>query len=116
MNRAAADAFGRTAELRAAWLLRLKGWRILGQRLRTPRGEIDILARRGRTLAFVEVKARSDNIALDLAIDRQRLKRVAAAAELLSSRHARPGDTLRIDVILVAPRRWPRHLANVWHG
>ncbi len=116
MNRAAAEAFGRTAEARAAWWLRLKGWRILARRVRTPMGEVDLIARRGRTLAFVEVKARASGVALDLAIDAHRLKRVAAAAELLAPCHARAGDTLRIDVILVAPRRWPRHLANVWLG
>lgn len=116
MTRAAAEAFGRTAERRAAWWLRLKGWCILGQRLRTPVGEVDLVARRGRTLAFVEVKARADGAALGLAIDRHRLQRVVAAAQALAPRYARPGDTQRIDVILVAPRQWPRHLANVWHG
>ena len=53
---------------------------------------------------------------LDLAIDEYRLRRVAAAAELLASRFAGPRDDIRIDVVLIAPRCWPRHLANVWHG
>ena len=58
MNRAAAEARGRKAERRAAWWLRLHGWRILGERLRVPVGEVDLVARRGRTVAFIEVKWR----------------------------------------------------------
>ncbi|MEQ8309893.1 MAG: YraN family protein [Sphingopyxis sp.] len=114
MNRAAAEARGRDAERRAAWWLRLHGWRILGQRLRVPVGEVDLVARRGRTVAFIEVKWRERPADLDLAIDEYRLRRVAAAAEMLSSRFARPRDAIRIDVMLLAPRRLPRHLVHVW--
>ena len=59
MNRFAAEKRGRGAETVAAWWLRLHGWRILARRARVPGGEVDIVARRGRTLAFVEVKARA---------------------------------------------------------
>lgn len=114
MNRAAAEARGRTAERRAAWWLRLHGWRILGARLRVPVGEVDLVARRGRTVAFIEVKWRERAADLDLAIDPYRLRRVAAAAEMLSPRFADPGDDIRIDVMLLAPRRLPRHLVHVW--
>ena len=96
--------------------MRLKGWRIVGRRLRTPAGEVDLVARRGGMLAFVEVKARATGADLDLAIDERRLARVAAAAEMLFYDLAEPGDDMRIDVILLAPGRPPRHLANVWHG
>ena len=58
MNREAAEKRGRGAETLACWFLRLRGWRILARRARVPGGEVDIVARRGRTLAFVEVKAR----------------------------------------------------------
>ena len=51
---------------------------------------------------------------LDLAIDPYRLRRVAAAAEMLAPRFARPYDDIRIDVMLLAPRRLPRHLVHVW--
>ena len=115
-DRTAAERRGRRAEAVAALWLQLKGWRILGRRMRTRVGEVDLVARRGRTLAFVEVKARENAAGLDLAVDAFRLRRVAAAAEALASRFARPGDVVRIDVILIAPRCWPRHLANVWHG
>lgn len=114
MNRAAAEARGRRAERRAAWWLRLHGWRILGERLRVPVGEVDLVARRGRTIAFIEVKWRDRAADLDLAIDQYRLRRVAAAAEMLGPRFAGPRDDIRIDVMLLAPRRLPRHLVHVW--
>lgn len=116
MKRQAAERRGRTAETIAAWWLRLHGWQIVARRVKTHLGEVDLVARRGRTVAFVEVKARASLAALDLALDRHRLARVAAAAQLLAPRFARPGDDLRIDALFVAPRRLPRHLPNVWLG
>ncbi|WP_370173722.1 YraN family protein [Sphingobium abikonense] len=116
MSRAQADQRGRQGERIAAWWLRLKGWQIVGRRMRTRAGEVDIVARRGAMLSFVEVKARANAAELDLAIDERRLARVAAAAEILWHDLAKPGDDMRIDVILLAPGRPPRHLANVWHG
>ena len=116
MNRQQAEQRGRRAERIAAWYLRLKGWRIVGRRVRTPVGEIDIVARRFRTTAFVEVKTRGTNADLDYAVDRHRLRRVAAAASALAARHAFPKGDIRIDVILITPGRMPRHLSNVWDG
>jgi putative endonuclease len=115
-GRRKAEVAGRRGERVAAWWLRLKGWRILATRCRTRVGEVDIVARRGRMVAFVEVKARGSEAELALAIDVRRLARVAAAADLLRHRYARAGEDVRIDVMLVAPRRLPRHLVNVWHG
>ena len=116
MTRQQAEKFGRWGERRAAWWLRLKGWRILDQRVKLRVGEIDLVARRGQTTAFIEVKTRSTAAALDMAIDEYRLRRVAAAVNAISHRYARPGDDIQIDIILIAPRTWPRHLTNVWHG
>lgn len=116
MNRARAEQRGRRGETLAAWVLRLSGWRILARRVKTRGGEVDIVARRGRTLAFVEVKWRAHSRDLDTAIDAYRLRRVAAAAEQIAPRYARPDDAWRIDVMLLAPGRWPRHLADVWMG
>ena len=116
MTRERAEARGRHAERFAATWLRLKGWRILGTRVRTPAGEVDIVARRAGIVAFVEVKHRATAAELDYAVDDYRLRRVAAAAEVLIARFAEPGDDVRIDVILLAPRTLPRHLVNVWHG
>jgi putative endonuclease len=114
MSRALAEQRGRRAERIAAWYLRMKGWRIVGTRVRTPVGEIDIVARRFRTTAFVEVKTRGTMAELDYAVDKHRLRRVAAAAAALAARHAFPKGDIRIDVILVAPGRMPKHLSNVW--
>lgn len=69
MKRARAEARGRRAERRAAWWLRLHGWRILGERLRVAVGEVDLVAPRGRTIAFIEVKWRERPEDLDLAVD-----------------------------------------------
>ncbi|MGD9809749.1 MAG: YraN family protein [Sphingobium sp.] len=114
--RIGAERRGRQAERIAGWWLRLKGWKMLDRRVRTRAGEIDIVARRGNLVAFVEVKARSSEEDLDLAIDERRLSRVAAAAESVADRYLRPGDDMQIDVILLAPGRVPRHFSNVWHG
>ncbi|GAA4769300.1 YraN family protein [Novosphingobium ginsenosidimutans] len=111
-QRARREAQGRRGEALAALYLRFKGWRILAQRLKTPRGEIDLIARRGRTVIFVEVKWRSSAELLDDAIDPYRLRRVSAAAEAVVHRYVRPGDLVRIDVLLLAPWRFPRHLEN----
>lgn len=114
--RRAAEQRGRQGERIAAWWLRLKGWSILARRVRTSVGEIDLIARRGAIVAFVEVKARGSAAALDEAIDARRLARVAAAAEAVAAHWVGPGEDMRIDVMLLAPGRPPRHLENVWHG
>lgn len=116
MNRRKAEKRGRGAETLACWYLRLKGWRILARRARVAGGEVDIVARRGRTLAFVEVKARPTREAADWSLDQYRLRRVAAAAERLTPRYMRDGDAVRIDALYVVPGKLPRHLANVWQG
>ncbi len=115
-DRRAAEAAGRRGERIAGWWLRLKGWRILDRRVRTPAGEVDIVARRGNLIAFVEVKARATDAELDFAIDERRLARVAAAAEMLMPRYAGPCDDIRVDVILIAPGSRPRHIENAWIG
>ena len=116
MNRQLAEARGRKAESLAAWWLRLKGWRILARRTRVPGGEVDLIAKRGRIVAFVEVKLRSTADAAAWALDEYRLRRVAVSAERLAPRFARVGDDIRIDALFIVPRRLPRHLTNVWHG
>ena len=116
MTRQRAERGGRRAERLAALWLQLKGWKILGRRVRTPVGEVDLVARRGRTVAFVEVKARATAEEAGLSLDEYRLRRVAAAAEVLAHRYAREGDDIRLDAVFIVPRRLPRHMANVWHG
>lgn len=114
MSRQEAERQGRRGESLAAWYLWAGGWRILAKRQRVGAGEVDLVARKGRTVAFIEVKWRRSRAALDSAIDARRLRRVARAAETLAPRFAGPGDDIRIDVILLAPGHWPRHMANVW--
>lgn len=113
-RRATRERAGRRGEALAAWYLRLTGWRILAQRVKTARGEVDLVARRGSVLCFVEVKWRDDPAALDQAIDAYRLRRVGHAADALYARYARSGDMVRVDVLLLAPWRLPRRIANAW--
>jgi putative endonuclease len=88
----------------------------LARRARVAGGEVDLIARRGKIVAFVEVKQRGTEEAAAWALDEYRLRRVAAAAERLALRYARTGDIIRIDAVFVVPRSLPRHLPNVWHG
>lgn len=108
-RRRVAERAGRRGETASAWLLRLKGFRILARRAKTPAGEIDIIARRGRTIAFVEVKARADlTIAAEALTPRQRHRLVRAASAWLARRPEFVHHTIRFDMVLVVgglPRR-----------
>jgi putative endonuclease len=79
-------------------------------------GEVDLVARRGKVLAFVEVKARATIEAADHSLNHHRLRRVAAAAELLVPRFLGQAEEVRIDVIHIVPGHLPRHLEDVWQG
>ena len=116
VTRKAAEQRGRRAENIAACWMRLHGWSILAKRARVTGGEVDLVARRGHTLAFIEVKQRATEEAAAWSLDQYRLRRVAVAAEQLALRYLRPGDIIRIDVITLVPGRLPRHLPNVWTG
>ena len=106
---------GRGAEVMAAALLRLKGYRILARDYRAGVGELDIVARRGRLLAVVEVKRRR-NLRHGLeAVTLRQQRRIARATEAFISRHAGLGDLdVRFDVIVVVPHRPPRHIMDAW--
>lgn len=114
MKRQRAEREGRKGELAAELYLRAKGWAILARRRKTPLGEIDLVARRAGTVAFVEVKWRKKAEELGLAIDEYRLRRVAAAVEAVAHEYASGGEDMRIDVILLAPGRLPQHIVNAW--
>lgn len=114
MNRQKAERSGRDGETRAALWLRAKGWQVLDRRVKTAAGEIDLVAKRGRLVAFIEVKWRQKREELDHAIDQHRLARVAAATESVAHRYATEGEDIRVDVILLAPGAFPRHIANAW--
>ena len=108
--------FGRLAETACAWVLRLKGYRIVARGFRVPVGEIDIIARRGRTLAFVEVKARADDGAPEVLTPRQRRRITRAAEAFLKARPGYRGLDLRFDLMVVGRRSPPRHVANAWRA
>ncbi len=111
----AAEIRGRRAETLAVWMLRLKGYRILARRLRTPLGEIDIVARRGNTVAIVEVKARATHDAAVASLSPHQQQRLAAAAAWLPNwKPALTGLDMRLDVVAVAPRSLPLHVQNAW--
>ncbi len=111
-KRKLAEKKGRHAETIAAWWLRLQGYRLLAQRVRNPRGEIDIIAHRFGITVFVEVKLRSKSSDLEQSINAHKMKRVVAAAHAIA--HQYPGNK-RFDIILIAPWSWPIHLKNVHH-
>jgi putative endonuclease len=113
--RRAAERRGKTAERLCLWHLRLKGYRILARRYKTAMGEIDLIARRGGVLAAIEVKARPDFERANEAITpRQRRRIVRALAQFLGGRPDLATLAARFDVMLVAPRRWPRHVIDAW--
>jgi putative endonuclease len=107
--------FGRFAESICVWHLRARGFRVLARRYRAPMGEIDIIARRGRLVAFIEVKARrSFDLAGESLSVHQRRRIVRAAAAFLQKTPRLQGLDQRFDVMLVAPWRPPRHLIGAW--
>jgi putative endonuclease len=106
---------GRTAETLCVWHLRLRGYRILARGYRVPVGEIDIVARRGRVVAAIEVKARDSMAAASEAVGPRQRRRVARAFEQFLAAHPQHGGlSLRFDVMLVAAGRLPRHISNAW--
>lgn len=114
-DRRAREKRGRTAEALAALALRLKGYRIAARRVRTPAGEIDLVARRGNVVAFVEVKARASHAQAAEALSApQRRRIVRAAAHYIAANPGLAGMTQRFDAVLVAPRKWPQHVISAW--
>ena len=106
---------GRAAESAAAMLLRLKGYRVLSRRFQGRRGEVDLIARRGSVLAFVEVKRRPNvEIAAESITPRQRARIVAAAEEFVAARPRLAPLGIRFDAVLVVPGKLPRHIADAW--
>jgi putative endonuclease len=114
-ERRQAVAAGAWAETAAAWWLRAKGYRILARDFRCPRGQIDIVARRGDVLVVVEVKRRASDGQAAEALQAQQRQRIAKAAAWFVARHpAARGLGLRFDAVLLSPGRLPRHVADAW--
>jgi putative endonuclease len=107
---------GRLSEWIAAALLIAKGHRILGRRVRTPYGEIDLIAVRGSRVAFVEVKRRRTRADAEAALTPRQAVRISRAAQYWVSRHARYTNHQRgFDAVLVVPGRLPMHLRDALH-
>lgn len=116
-KRLGAELFGRRGETLAAWYLRLKGYRIVATRVKTPVGEIDLVARRFGLTAFIEVKARRGWAEEAMALEAVNTSRIARAAQYYVARHPALAHTpLRFDVIFLAPMTWPRHVKNAFPG
>jgi putative endonuclease len=104
---------GRTSEALAAAVLMAKGYLILGRRVKTRAGEIDIIAVRGKRLAFVEVKRRATREAAEAAITAKQAARIRRAADhWLAHRPRFHTHEQGFDVMLLVPGRWPRHIVN----
>lgn len=114
-NKRKAERRGRWAEALAALWLRAKGYRIIGQGVRRPGGEIELIARRGAVVAFVEVKARATLAqAADAVTPRQRRRIEAAATAFLAGRPDLAESHIRFDVVLVRPWARPVHQPDAW--
>jgi putative endonuclease len=108
---------GLWAETLCLWALRLKGYRILARRYRSPVGEIDLIVRRGSIIAAVEVKARADTArASEALLWRQRARIIRALENFLAIHPHLRDSSLRFDVMLVAPGLWPRHIRDAWRA
>jgi len=114
-RRRKAERKGHGAERLAALALKLKGYRIVARRYRTPLGEIDLVARRGDLVAFVEVKARKiERTAID-AVSFSAQSRIRAASDLWLGRQRDAARlSLRYDIVAVRPWRWPRHFPDAF--
>jgi putative endonuclease len=104
LARRAAERLGQDAEARAAAALEARGWAVLARRVRTPSGELDLVAEREGLLAFVEVKARPNLAEAAFSLSGRQQARIMAAAEAWLAAHPGHGAAgMRFDVILVAP-------------
>jgi putative endonuclease len=115
-KRLAAEKRGRSSETLAALLLQVKGYRILGRRVRNHAGEIDLVARSPRgVLCFVEVKARDgERAAVESVAPRQQQRIARAAALFVAGKPGLARAAMRFDIVTVSPRALPRHIRDAW--
>jgi len=113
-KRQKAERRGRTAEMLAVLLLKVKGYRILAQRFRCKSGEIDIVAAKADLFVFVEVKARENTSTALESISQKQQRRIEAAAEVWLQTETSQNFAVRFDVITVAPRALPTHIMDAW--
>lgn len=119
VGRIRAERRGQWAEAICVGWLRITGWRILARRLKAKAGsglgEIDIIAKRGKVVAFIEVKARADHTAARESVGQAQRERIARAAHVFAERNAACGNCdLRFDVMSVDRRLWPQRIIDAW--
>jgi putative endonuclease len=108
-------ATGIEAESRARGLLESKDYRILAQRYKTKGGEIDLVAKRGDHVAFVEVKGRKTHEEAAYAVVPRQQARIALAAEIFLGEHVELAHcSASFDVILVSPSRGCAHIEQAF--
>jgi len=106
---------GQRAEAFCALRLRLQGYSVVARNWRVPMGEVDIIARRGKVLAFIEVKARETQDAAREAVSANQRRRIENAARaFLAANPDCANMHIRFDVITVAPWQWPAHIRAAW--
>jgi putative endonuclease len=115
VDRRKAERSGHWAEHAAVLALRLKGYRLLARRFKTPRGEVDLIMRRGDVTAFIEVKRRATAQAALEAVTFRQKQRVAAAARMWMGGDPRAAEGVcRFDIVAVAPYQWPLHIPDAF--
>ncbi len=116
MTRRHAEKRGRRSEILAALMLMAKGYRVLGRRVKTHAGEIDLIVRRPfGPLCIVEVKARENERAAAESVGSQQRQRIMrAAAHYIGTRPHLAQTPLRYDIVTVAP--FPRHYPDAWRA
>lgn len=108
---------GLRAETFAALWLMAKGYRVIARREKTKAGEIDLVARRGHVVVFIEVKARADVESAAMALGAMQRERLMRAASLfLAQRPSLQAHDIRFDMMLIAPNRWPCHISDAWQA
>lgn len=106
---------GKRAEWLALAYMMAKGYAPVSTRYKTPQGEIDLIMRRGRTLVFIEVKARANRADAAFAIHAKNQSRVVNAARAFLSTHENYHDwNMRFDAIIIAWYRWPHHITHAF--
>ncbi len=116
MSRDKRHRTGWLAETKAVWFLRLKGWRILHRRYRSPYGEVDVIAKRGRRVIFVEIKARATAEQALNALTEHQWRRIEASAEHFMGHEKRLTHCAwQFDAICITPKTWPKHFPAIWH-
>ncbi len=117
MKRQKAEKRGQKAETAALWLLRLKGYRLLARRFKSYHGEIDLIMRRGKTTAFIEVKARKTHDDAITSVTNYQAKRISAAAGLWMAKDQVAAQSFcRFDIVAVNAYLWPKHIENAFFG